>query len=91
MHSKEDTPLNSMQLLPHQQRLSHLRQQEQNKRLSAILTPFNSLSVNREFGAFSSDSEISDSEAINPGSRKHRDNAKIRINALLCLQAIAKV
>jgi hypothetical protein len=46
---------------------------------------------NRDYGAMSSDSEISDSEAINPGSRRHRDNAKIRINALLCLQAIAKV
>lgn len=89
-HSKDDTLMNSMQMLPHQQRLSHLRQQEQNKRLSTLI-PFNNLSANKEFGLVSSDSEISDSEAINPGSRKHRDNAKIRINALLCLQAIAKV
>lgn len=93
-HAKEDaylTPVNSMQLLPHQQRMSHLRQQEQTKRLSAGFSPLSNLSNNREYGAVSSDSEISDSEAINPGSRRHRDNAKIRINALLCLQAIAKV
>jgi hypothetical protein len=93
-HAKEDsyvTAVNSMQLLPHQQRMSHLRQQEQTKRLSAGFSPLNSLSNSRDYGAMSSDSEISDSEAINPGSRRHRDNAKIRINALLCLQAIAKV
>jgi hypothetical protein len=93
-YAKEDgyvTTVNSMQLLPHQQRMSHLRQQEQTKRLSANFSPLSNISINRDYGAISSDSEISDSEAINPGSRRHRDNAKIRINALLCLQAIAKV
>ncbi|KAH8552224.1 hypothetical protein BGW37DRAFT_302964 [Umbelopsis sp. PMI_123] len=92
-YAKEDgyvTTVNSMQLLPHQQRMSHLRQQEQTKRLSANFSPLSNISINRDYGAISSDSEISDSEAINPGSRRHRDNAKIRINALLCLQAIAK-
>ena len=40
----------------------------------------------------SSESELSDSASINEISpRRQRDNAKIRINALLCLSAIANV
>ncbi|KAF7722562.1 HEAT repeat-containing protein 6 [Apophysomyces ossiformis] len=41
-------------------------------------------------GLMSSDSELSDSESISFNSRKQRDDSKIRINALLCLAAIAK-
>jgi hypothetical protein len=93
MHSKEDlsTSLSSMQLQPQQQRLSHLRQQEQNRRLSTPPSIFNNATPMKDMSAVSSDSEISDTDSINPSSRKQRDNAKIRINALLCLQAISKV
>ncbi|KAM3582483.1 hypothetical protein VKS41_005129 [Umbelopsis sp. WA50703] len=92
MHSKEDlsTSLSSMQLQPQQQRLSHLRQQEQNRRLSTPPSIFNNATPMKDMSAVSSDSEISDTDSINPSSRKQRDNAKIRINALLCLQAISK-
>lgn len=47
--------------------------------------------VNKQ-ASTSSESELSDSTQINELSpRRQRDNAKIRINALLCLSAIANV
>ncbi|KAI9031529.1 hypothetical protein CLU79DRAFT_694010 [Phycomyces nitens] len=45
--------------------------------------------LSRTAAALSSDSELSDSDSPN-SLRKQRDDAKIRINALLCLSAIAK-
>ncbi|KAG0177249.1 HEAT repeat-containing protein 6 [Apophysomyces sp. BC1021] len=44
----------------------------------------------KPIGLTSSDSELSDSDSTLYNPRKLRDDAKIRINALLCLAAIAK-
>ncbi|KAI9310897.1 hypothetical protein BX666DRAFT_1868726, partial [Dichotomocladium elegans] len=64
-----------------------IQQQQQSRRAQFIWRP----AETRILGTTSSDSELSDSTEVGAGNpRKQRDDAKIRINALLCLAAIAK-
>ncbi|CDH49671.1 heat repeat-containing protein 6 [Lichtheimia corymbifera JMRC:FSU:9682] len=81
----EPTPSTSTSR-PMQVRLRLQKQQPAHRaQLSWRPTEFKSM------GLTSSDSELSDSnEAAMGNPRKQRDDAKIRINALLCLAAIAK-
>lgn len=59
--------------------------------LAQTATPF-SWRPQKSVGLVSSDSELSDSPHADVASpRRQRDDAKIRINALLCLSAIANV
>ncbi|KAL0080879.1 hypothetical protein J3Q64DRAFT_1200073 [Phycomyces blakesleeanus] len=78
------------------QRLGQIRTQQQQQQQQPISpstrTQFSwrPSMLSRTMGALSSDSELSDSDSPLNSLRKQRDDAKIRINALLCLAAIAK-
>ncbi|KAI9497177.1 hypothetical protein BDB00DRAFT_881731 [Zychaea mexicana] len=69
-------------------RVVRLQQQQTNRRPSQI--SWRSMEP-RTIGLTSSDSELSDTaDTTMANPRRQRDDAKIRINALLCLAAIAK-
>ncbi|KAI8379389.1 uncharacterized protein BYT42DRAFT_324747 [Radiomyces spectabilis] len=63
-------------------------------RIRGVISPPRSHSwrpnMHKFVSATSSDSELSDSDPVNLNPRRQRDDAKIRINALLCLAAVAK-